>query len=452
MESTELNETETQQQNMEVYTHTPSMTGYHEGVGATLGADDWNELKQLGIRSNITFRRLKLDISDILTNTFKKKSRKQTVIGLTGVIGEWGVVTPIHVLALEDEGSYMLLDGLRRIFGKIRNGEKEIEAIIWDFEDKDEGKEVANVLSLMINRSQRYSPQEIWDQIRDLETKNDLTPGVIEYLLQLDSGDSMKYKDVMLADAEYEDIKEELMENRSSIEAAYKKLTSRRKKENKLAKEDSMVLEGGGGESSDDMPLQRLSVEDVRELLELTDNELSEGETLEDMDRTAEVRGDVVQDVNDRKPIDPMIKQTTFIRDGFKCRCCGKGGAHWLGILVYHHVIPVFLHGEDSVDNGLTICSDCHITLHLYSFGKVSVDFESLDDAEKKTFRNIFKFGNIIIEGMKRVGMTKDVGYKADSGSRRHLYPGEGLKDNKEAFEVYKKTVDTKVEPTAVAE
>ena len=45
-------------------------------------------------------------------------------------------------------------------------------------------------------------------------------------------------------------------------------------------------------------------------------------------------------------------------------------------------------------------------------------------------FRNIFKYGNIAIEAQKRKGMKKEDAYKADAGSRRHLFPGEGLKDN----------------------
>lgn len=395
----------------------------------------------LQIKSKVTITEKIIPIDDIVISSFKKVSREDTLIGLSGVVGEWGVVSPIHVLKMEDDDSYLLLEGLRRMFGALRSGKTEIPAKVWDFADKQEGKQKANIISLMINRSQRYTPKEMWEMMQILEEVNDATPGLIEYLLQMRPGEAMKLKDIMLSDFEYAEIKADLMNNLITIEAAYKKLTNERRKENRLAKEDAMVLEGSDTPMDEVSDEQRLGVDEVKELLELTDIDI-EYESLEDLDRSAEARGEAfVQDVDDRRPIDPKIKQATMMRDGFRCRCCGLGGHEgWLGILVYHHVIPVFLGGPDTVENGLTLCSNCHVTLHLYSFGKVSVRLNELDEEEQQIFRNIFKYGNIIIEAMKRVGVSRDEAYKADAGSRRHLYPGEGLKDNKEAFATAEKT------------
>ena len=77
--------------------------------------------------------------------------RHDTSTGLTTTIKDLGVVTPIHVMTTEestmnsedDEESgetgykYMLLDGVRRLIGALRNGHKEVDAVIWDFEDKE---------------------------------------------------------------------------------------------------------------------------------------------------------------------------------------------------------------------------------------------------------------------------------------------------------------------------
>lgn len=403
---------------------------------AKYGFDSEESLNSaLQIKSKVTLYQKLVKIEDIVVSSFKKVSRSDTLIGLTGVIGEWGVVSPIHVLKMEDDDSYMLLEGLRRLFGALRAGKTEVPAVIWDFADKQEGKQKANIIALMINRSQRYTPREMWEMMQVLEEVNGASPGLIEYLLQMRPGEAMKLKDIMLSDFEYAEIKSDLMENLITIEAAYKKLTNERRKENRLAKEDAMVIEDKDTSIDNVSDEQRLSVEDVKELLELTEVDVSD-EDLSSLDRSDEIRGEpVIQDPDNRKPIDPKIKQATMIRDGFKCRCCGVGGHEgWLGVLVYHHVIPVFLHGEDSVDNGATLCSNCHLLVHLYSFGKLSVRLNELDETEQKVFKNIFKFGNIIIEAMKRSGISKEVAYKADAGSRRHLYPGEGLKDNQEAF------------------
>lgn len=409
------------------------------GFGGDFGVGNSEEglNSALQIKSDIAIKLETVEIDDLITSNFKKIGRKDTLIGLSGVIGEWGVTTPIHVLKLEEDGFYMILDGLRRVFGALRSGKKDIPAMVWDFEDKQEGKEKANLLSLMINRSQKFTAKEMWEQLQVLEEVNGASPGLIEFLLQMHAGEAMKLKDVMLSDVEYSEIREDLMMGVTTIDAAYKKLCAERRKENRLAKEDSLVLEGIGADPNEVSDEQHLSVDDVKDLLDLTNLDVGDS-SLEDLDRTSEARGEYnVQEVGDRKPIDPKIKQATMIRDGFKCRCCGIGGHEgWMGVLVYHHLIPVFLGGEDSENNGLTLCANCHLTLHLYSFGKVSVRLDELGEEEQKVFRNIFKFGNVIIEGMKRTKMNKDEAFKADAGSRRHLYPGEGLKDNKEAFKV----------------
>lgn len=411
------------------------------GFGGAFDAEEQGINSALQITSDIAIALQTIKIDDIVTSNFKKIGRGDSLIGLSGVVGEWGVVTPIHVLKLEDEDSYLIFDGLRRVFGALRSGLTEIPAMVWDFADKQEGKEKANLLSLMINRSQKFTSKEMWEQMQVLEEVNSANPGLIEFLLQMRSGDAMKLKDVMLSDVEYSEIRQDLMDNITSIDQAYKKLCNERRKENRLAKEDGIVLEGGGNSNPEEVSdEQHLSVDDVKDLLDLTNTDVS-GESLADLDKSAEAMGEpTYQEVGDRKPIDPKIKQAVMIRDGFKCRCCGIGGhAGWAGILVYHHIIPVHLHGPDTIDNGLCICSNCHVTLHLYAFGRVSVNLDELGEEEQKVFKNIFKFGNIIIEGMKRAKVTKESAYKADASGRRHLYPGEGLKDNQQALKELQK-------------
>lgn len=373
-----------------------------------------------------------LEIDDIIMSNVKKSSRSDTLIGLTEIISEWGVMSPIHVMTTEDGDMYQLLEGLRRLFGAIRSGLKTIPAMVWDFPDKQEGKDISNLLSLMLNRSQHFTPAEMWYYMQVLETANEAGPGLIEHLLQMNAGDAMKLKDVMLSDASYEEIRQDLLASNLTIDAAYKKLCNARKKEDKLAKEDQMALKGtADGEEE----RQHLSVEEVRELLDMGAADVSDT-PLEELNMADEALGGPhYQTTDNREPVDKAIKQATLMRDKFRCRCCGKGGHEgWLGVLVYHHAIPVYCDGPDTVENGLTLCQDCHITLHNYAWGHLHVRVDELSPAEKKVFTNIFRYGNLIIKAQQKLKIDPSRIKAENQRSARHMRPGEGLGVNKEAF------------------
>ena len=106
----------------------------------------------------------------------------------------------------------------------------------------------------------------------------------------------------------------------------------------------------------------------------------------------------------------------------------------YLGILVYHHLIPVYAGGPDTVENGLTLCSNCHITLHNYLMGKVQINKELMTEEQKEIFKNIFKYGNIALEAAKRKGVSKKILEEKNKEAARHMMPGEGLKENIEAL------------------
>lgn len=392
-------------------------------------------ISDLRIKSSVSIYEATLDIDDIVTSSFKKISRTNSLIGLTGLISEWGVVSAIHVLKLEDEDSYLLLDGLRRIFAAVRSGMNTITAKVWDFDDKEEGKTLANIISLAINRSERYTSKELWEQIKILEEVNNLEPNMIEFLLQLKSGDLMKIRDVMLSDIEYSEIRQNLMDGIFSIEQAYKKLTAERRKENRLLKEDAVSLDAGVDTGNDDREVeQRLSVDVVKDLLDLTNADL-DGVSLEDMDRRGEIDGfNNVQDPHDRHPLDPKLKEAVLIRDNFTCKCCGLGGAQRLAVLVCHHVVEVAHGGPDSESNLVTLCVNCHLLLHSLAWGKVHVNLADLSESERKVFKNIFRYANIIIESYKRLKLSKEESTKEMRSAIRHPFPGEGLEDNKKAF------------------
>ncbi len=397
------------------------------------------------IKSTITVAQEEIDIEDIITSGFKKSSRKSTMTGLSAIVKELGVVTPIHVLAMEDDDCYLLLDGLRRLFAAAKAGKKKIVAVVWDFSDKREGKEFSNILSLMINRTQAYKPIEMWEQMKVLESVNEASPGLIEYLLQMNAGDAMKLKDVMLSD--YDEFKDDLITGKYSIEQAYKKLCNERKKEDKLDKEDKMAIgvgeildstssESGEGSVSEDEGMSNREAKSFLDLApsESDDDDFSVGDSDEPVkDLTDKIREkEMHQKVGERTFVDPSVKKATLIRDENKCRCCGIGGPQWAGILVYHHVIPVYAGGEDTVENGLTLCVNCHLTLHNYITGDVQFGATEVDEEQEEIFNNIKKYGNMALNASK--GMDRKKLKEANKGSKKHPMPKENVKINKEAL------------------
>lgn len=388
-----------------------------------------------------------IQIKDIGLSEATKIGRKQTMTGLAKSIEELGVATPIHVMTTEqvdndddDAYRYMLLDGLRRVIGALKAGYKEIEAIVWDFKDKDLGKQVSLALGLTLSKSQRRNWGEIWDLYQILELQSSITPGTVESLFQLEPGDAMKLKDCMLCD--YSEVKEALLSGDKTLDGCYKMLQKLRKEEDQLAKEEvtgiSDTVEGAEEIAQDTMETaERMSEEDVLDLLEMAD---TMDDDVSDSDFSELNSGDVeYQKVGDRHPVDPAIKQGTFQRDNFKCRCCGTGGVAFLGTLIYHHAVPVHAGGPDTIENGLTLCDSCHQILHIAekNGGKLPMtkeQFETYDEGQQTRIKRILKYAKIAVEAAKRKGVSHDKVVAEANKSGRHRMPGENLKETQQAF------------------
>ena len=426
----------------------------------TFSGEEQLEMLFNGIKGKFRTEMKAIPVDSIILPKAKKESRRRTIIGLTGLVSTLsGVVTPVHVMTLEDsDDEYILLDGARRLYSAIKSGITEVNAVIWDFDDKDEGKSLANILSLVLNRSQQFKNEELWKTMRVLETVNNCTPGKIEYLLQMQSGDAMKLKDIMLAEGgdEVVELKEKFMNDEISIESAYKKLTSIRKKENRLERDEERELDFGqeaaaaagdldagqgttpeGGSGSGDSKA-RLSNEEVLELLEMGEEDVTEQSIAELKAKGDELRAGLnephVQDVHNRHPVDPEIKRKTFERDGYKCVCCGTGEELYLSILVFHHKVPVFCGGPDTVDNGLTLCANCHLMIHNFADGHLHGDILSYDEDTQLVLKKIMAYGTLIMRAALKMGLKHADVHKLDADSRKHMMPNKNVKGNDEVF------------------
>lgn len=398
-----------------------------------------------------------VDFKDILVPDPLKKSRKETYLGLAKSVAEMGILQPIHVMLtegytswVEDGGEgeydgfkYILLDGFRRIWAGYKNGLSRSNAVIWDFKDKDKGNDLALTLSRILNKNQDNSWGEKWYLYQILESQSALTPGTLEYLLQLRPGDAMKLKDIMSCD--YQDVKDELLSNKKSLDQAYNMLQKYRKEEDVLGMEDNKGIsdleqaEGVIEEGGDNL----LNDEEIKEILEMEDDfsgDLSE----EDFD---ELMGNNISDerqtVGERHPLDPALRAAVLQRDGYCCQITGRGKGLpaniALSILNVHHKIPVHCGGTDSMDNLITVCLDAHTLIHIIerNMGKLGMSkeqYDSLDEEEQKFIRGVMKIARIAVEANKRQGKTREQVKEETKDAIKFKMPGVVQKENIDAI------------------
>lgn len=403
-----------------------------------------------------------ISISDIVIPTPIKDSRKETYLGLMRSVEELGVLVPIQVMVsegfaeyVEEEGTeegyegpkYVLLDGLRRIFALKKNGLDRVNAVIYDFDDKDKGSDMINIISSILNKTQRKSWSEIWYMYQVLEGQSALTPGNIEYLLQLEPGDAMKLKEVMTRKDEFPEPAEDLLSKKKTLQQAYNMLNKLMKEQDQLAKEDISGVsdidetEGVVNEEGSD---NKLSDDEVKEILDMEDSfdgDLSE----EDFD---ELMGNNLPDdrqtVGDRHPLDPALKAATLLRDGYCCQACGAGKGYpmkyALSFLQSHHKISVANSGVDTEENIVTLCQNCHTTVHTLlksgmKFGISKEEFDKLPESTKNTMKNVMRIARIDWEAGKRLGKNKDDFRRDNLNSSKFKMPGTDLSENMRAIQ-----------------
>jgi len=249
-----------------------------------------------------------------------KDYRADTYSGLFNVIREMGVIVPVVVTPLAEYADfladnnittgaeadelgyagprYRVLDGWRRIFASLKNNQDEIPAAIVTFHDPEVGRDLSNLMHLVLNRAQKHTWPEKWAMQKVMEESYSLTPSMLDWLLNLDAGDSMRLKEVMLA--EYPEVTEGFLSGKKDLVRSYKALEKLRKEEaNPTAGDDDRKISSVDEASdlaADDTGDAPLSDEEVKNLLEMGD-ELREVRDLlnkeADTDDTDIRRGDV---------------------------------------------------------------------------------------------------------------------------------------------------------------
>lgn len=356
----------------------------------------------------------------------------RNVEDLVKSIQSTGLLRPLMVAPLITEGQYVLLDGYRRLLACVRCGITNVPVVV---NHRIKTTEIP-VLEAMYNLNKPYNIKDMIDYIEYLEKEKGLRdPIVIEYLLALDSGDYSKLKDVLIDNDP--DIVDKLLLGQLSIQQAFKALEKRRSKESRdekdLRKATSVYANadengisdieesgevGESGEALSEDQLKSIAI-DVNSL----DSDLDDKSLDEMVEDSNNIKGFEAhkQKVGEREYIDPVIKKSVLARDNFTCKCCLNGGESYVDILEYHHIVPVFLGGADTPDNGITLCVACHRLVHLWGKGdlylpkeKTSVELSEMTEEDKSRyklelarFKRIVKIGDSIRNGIAKMGMNR---------------------------------------------
>lgn len=357
----------------------------------------------------------------------------RNVEDLVKSIQSTGLLNPVVVAPLITDGKYVLIDGYRRLLACVKCGITDIPVVI---NNKIKTTEVP-VLEALYNRSKSYTMKDMVDYINYLEKEKGITnPITIEYLLDLESGDYSKLKDVLLDNDP--DIVDKLLLGQMTIQQAFKALEKRRSKESKDEKDLKMAsnvysdteksgvnsIEEAGETGDEGSALTDEQIESIGTDLSRIDDEI-EDKSLDEMVEESNATPGFEphkQKVGEREYIDPIIKKTVLARDNYTCKCCLEGGESYVDVMDFHHILPVYLGGEDTPENGITLCVKCHRLVHLWSTGDLHLPKEKTeaelaelteDDlvkykAEQAKFKKIVYIGDKIRKGIAQRGMNRE--------------------------------------------
>lgn len=416
-------------------------------------------------------------LGDIVLLEYVKNSRKETYMGLTQSISEWSQLHPITVAEtaayarfkeVNPEGvftgrKYILIDGLRRVYSMTAMKYDQAQANILSFEHPEKVASVVPLLRSLYNKVERMSWSELWGYLKVLDESYTLAPNIEEYLLGLDGGDIMKFKDIMANQDKYPEIVDNLFSKKKTLDQSYSALNKARKEEDKLRMEDQSGI-GSIEEAKDIMEddqgsQQGLSEDEVKDVLEMSSSDMSDDDFAgEDAGADLAQSDFGAQDVHDRHILPPEVKQACLRRDNFTCVVCGVGGAPFIGTLVQHHPVPVYAGGRDIIaspvfiedesgnlklnpeNNLVTLCDTDHLALHSIVFrlgGKVPMtkaEYDSYSPEMKERLRKLKLLIDIQNKCDEKLGKNRKVVKLAAKKSLTHRKPWEGVEEAAAAY------------------
>lgn len=336
-----------------------------------------------------------------------------------------GLLVPITVAPTKTDGIYVLVDGVRRLLACAKAGLKTLPCVV----NHNVSVPEICIVEALSNHNKGYTVQEMLDYIEYIKKEKGIASAtMIEHLLNMDSGDYNKLMD--LVEDDDPEILTPLFGGQMSIQQAFKKLEQKRKKLGKEEKDAARANKVYGnteeygidrvqssGETADDGA--GLSDEDVSNIISSMgnlDDITEDGEDLRKEGDNIEGFKPHKQDPNERERLDPKLRKAVLARDENTCKICEQiSGQEYTEVLDVHHVVEVYLGGNDDINNLITACTCCHKLVHLWGRGELHVrPFEEMDELEERKFKRIIKLGNVIRKGMVAKGMKREELRKVD--------------------------------------
>lgn len=349
----------------------------------------------------------------------------------------------------------MVISGLRRMYGAIRNGFKKVPAFIWEFQDFENASKLSFLLGLVINKQQAHDMQEVWASMQHLEREYNLKPAQVERLFpNLQGGDAMRLKDVALG--EYAEPRDLLFSGEKTLDQSYKLLQKLRKEADDLEVEDNTGIlsdtELGQETVVDDSEKDNLSPEEVMSILEMDEDIDLDDDAIFGESADAGHHQDRGGDGDDDLSVES--KNRIKMRDQMLCRACTRleekdeqgrpyvkinpekanDAAGFNSLLTVHHIIPVHAGGTDDDENLITLCLQCHHRLHVMEkMGTIMVDeetFRKMSAEMQQEIKAAYYYARKAIKAGQMKGYNRKQRQELASKSLRHKFPGMEIKND----------------------
>lgn len=121
---------------------------------------------------------------------------------------------------------------------------------------------------------------------------------------------------------------------------------------------------------------------------------------------------------------------------GNRCKNCGSENS-----IEYHHIVPLFLGGQDSLDNMVALCHKCHKAAHKGRHVSHYVDFSNSGRKRNIDKQKAFDVMGAYLEGEIGTRKCKEMlGYSETCTLKNLVWIKEYMKEN--SIEDFKNTVD----------
>lgn len=331
---------------------------------------------------------------------------------LESSIDQVGLLEPIHVIPFgapigyeqdEDEqdilelpiyAKYVLLHGRRRYESVVNLGWDNIISLV----DTTIPFPLIEVFQPIAHHGEAYTFSEKMGYVRQIRVMQpNMSPDLIETALGYKTGELPKAEYIDQMKVDYPDIYTKVEQGRLTIEQGFKAIE---KEADKKQKELDKAASGEFDEQDVEDALRDKQTDELDELnIDVNQQELGQ-----------------------RTILDAPVRRAVESRDKAMCQACGYGDGipDLSNMFSVHHMVPVQYGGNDSVENLILLCQNCHKMAHDYELGRIVITQDTYQNHD--FIKKVVALGNILRKSRQiaiKTIRTEDpaMGRRMDKGS-----------------------------------